>query len=272
MAEKPIEETPETPKKEETPGKEEETPKVEGTPEKEGTPKEPEKKEEEAGDKKERTPRLMPAWQHKIAEDNWGKEKEGFAKTISDLEANLEAAKASPDRDKLIQDYAEKSGMEPENVKNFLQLAGLPLATIKKELDDLKTIVKKSDEDRLWAKEDKAFEEDFEKNLSSVLDTDKIPQENRARLKELLKTYAFTTEYSGTPLSVIYRGVEDFRQFLEKGVKKSGEPGKGGIRGGAEGEIDWLNLPPDEFEKKMKEMKAEGPGMEIRRDGRAISD
>ena len=281
----PEEETPEKePEKEEEAGQEGfveiDEKKIKEDPDKPGEPLKDtagnyvpfEEKMEIEGDKTVRTPRLMESWKHDIAEKNWGKEREGFAKTISTLETALEAAKASPDRAKLIKDFAEKSGMDPENVENFLKLAGMPLAGIKKELEDLKTVFQKSDRDNKWAREDRAFEEDFEKVLIPILNTDNIPQENRSRLKKLLHTLAFTAEYANTPLPVIYRGVEDFRQFSGKGVKKSAEASKGGIRGGKEGEIDWMSLEPDDFDKKIKEMAKEEPGMEIRRDGRAVSD
>ena len=83
---------------------------------------------------------------------------------------------------------------------------------------------------------------------------------------------AFTEEYSKTPLKVIYRGVDDFRQFSKKG-KASGESSKSGIRG-EDAEKGYLDLSDEEFEKRIKEEStaAGEKKFDIRRSGKTISD
>ena len=288
MTEEVKEETPETP--------EEETPEKEEEPEKETPEPEPEKKEEEAGeeepekepdkekaegepegeepeeepeDKSKRTPRLMEMWKHNIAEKNWGKEKAKLESTITELSEEIKR-KSSPERSQAIKDIAEKSGLDSEVVEEVVKLAESGQVALKKELDTLRNEIKDSREKALWAEEDKKFEQDFEKNIAPILKTDNIPAENLPRLKKLLKTLSFTEEYAKSPLSVIYRGVEDFQQFLPGAKRKSGEESRGGIRG-KEGEVDIMKMSNEEFEAYMKKQKDEEGGFQIRRDGRLIS-
>jgi len=280
--------------KEETETPEEETPETEEEPKKETPEPEPEKKEEEAGEKEpekepdkekpeeepseeeepegksKRTPRLMEVWKHNVAEKNWGKEKAKLESAVAELSEEIKR-KSSPERSKAIQNIAEKSGLDSEVVEEMVKLAESGQVALKKELETLRGEIKDSREKALWAEEDKKFEQDFEKNVAPVLKSDNVPAENVPRLKKLLKTLAFTEEYAKSPLAVIYRGVEDFRQFLPGAKRKSAEESRGGIRG-KEGEVDIMNMSNEEFEAYMKQQKQEEGGFQIRRDGRSVSE
>jgi hypothetical protein len=290
MAEKPKDEgkpdspDEETPENEEKPEKESPKPEPEKEEEEEaGEEAEPEKEkpdkeksegetpeeEEEPEDKSKRTPRLMEVYKHKIAEKNWGKEREKLEGTVADLTEQLKR-KSSPERDKAIKSLIEKSGMEPEVVEELVKLAEMGQVALKKELESLRTEIKSGKEKALWAEEDSKFEQDFEKNIAPILKTDNVPAENIPRLKKLLKTLAFTEEYAKSPLPVVYRGVEDFQQFLPGAKKKSGEETRGGIRG-KEGEKSILDMDNKEFEEYMTQLKKEEGGFDLRRDGRPVS-
>ena len=147
-------------------------------------------------------------------------------------------------------------------------------AELKKELETLRGEIKSSQEKSSWAEEDKKFEQDFEKNIAPLLTTDAIPAENLPRLKKLLKTLAFTDEYAKSPLSVIYKGVDDFKQFLPGNKKKSAEDSKGGFRG-KEGEKSVLDMNAKEFDEYIASQSQEqnqGKKFDIRRDGRSVSE
>lgn len=270
--ETPEEETPEDKSTETEEEPEEETPEAPAEEEKET--EKPEDKEEEAGDeskedKLKRTPRLMEVYKHKIAEKKWSKEKDDLEMRVADLTVKIET-KNQPERAKLIRDFAEKSGMESELVEEFVKIAETGQANLSKELESLRADIKKGSEERAWVEEDKKFEQDYEKNVISLLEVDKIPKENLPRLKKLLKSLAFSEEYAKTPLPVIYRGVEDFKQFLEKG-RKSGEPARSGIRG-EEKKVSILDMTDEEYNKHIEEGIKNEQKFDIRRDGRAISD
>ena len=285
--EKPNEENLETPKEETLETEEEpkeETPK---TPEEEDKKPEPEEEEEKAGeeekpkgekpseeeseeDKSKRTPRLMEVWKHNIAEKNWGKEKGKLETTVADLTEQL-SRKSSPERAEAIKNLIEKSGMDPEVVEELVKVAEMGQVTLQKELKSLRDEIKDSKEKSLWADEDKRFEQDFEKNVAPLLTSDKVPAENLPRLKKLLKTFAFTEEYAKSPLAVIYRGVDDFQQFLPGAKRKSGEDARGGIRG-KEGEKDIMEMTGPEFEAYIAGEKAKEEKFQLRRDGRSVSE
>lgn len=222
-------------------------------------------------DKAKRTPRMIELYKHKIAEKAWNKEKEGLEQKIVDL-SNKSETKTKPEREKLIKAFAEKSGMDASMIEEFVEIANSSQANLSKELAALRAQVKKGDDERVWAEEDRRFEKDYDKNVVSLIETDGVLKENIPRLKKLLKTLAFTEEYAKTPLKVIYRGVDDFRQFSKKG-QKSGESARGGIRGD-ETDSGWLDLSEEEFEKKIKEEsnKQGETKFNIRRDGKSIKD
>jgi len=230
------------------------------------------KDEDKSGeDKTKRTPRLMEVYKHKIAEKNWNKEKKDLEDKITALNEKTET-KTAPEKAKLIKAFAEKSGMDEGTIEELVNIAQSGNSSLTKEVAELKAALKKGDDARMWAEEDKRFEKDYDKNVVSLIETDGVPKENIPRLKKLLKSLAFSEEYAKTPLKVIYRGVDDFRQFSKKG-KQSGELSKSGIRGD-DTERGYLDLSEEEFNKRIeREAKEAGETkFNIRRSGKAITD
>lgn len=266
----------ETPKKENPEKEEIESPE---TPVKEDKEIETEKeggsdKLPDDGDKKpdlsesgKRTPRLMEMWQHEVAEKNWGKEKESLQHQIEDLTGKLES-KSSPDRETAIREFGKKMFWEDDLTNEFVKIMS-PDGSLKKELEDLKSAYAKDKESRTWELEDKAFEKDFDANVKSLLEADELSEEMKERAKKLLKAYAFSEKYAKTPLSVIYKGVDDFRQLDAKG-KKSGENSRGGFRG-KEGDVNILEMDDESFNKYIDSEKKKAGKFQIRRDGQDIS-
>ena len=244
--EKPLTpESPETPEKPEKPeegegeeaggeeGKEKKEKKEEGKPEEGGekpeTPEKPEKPE-----KPQRTPQTMSIYKHKIAEKKWEKERTEKEDEIKRLNTELKK-KSSPEKQKVVKDFAEKHGLEPEMVTDLLKIVEAGQPDVAKELDKFRSEIEKGRTEREQTHQYKEFDKDYEKSIVPLLEKDGIPSEKRKEVKKLLQTLAFTTEYSNTPLPVIYRGATDFDEFKVKG-KKSAEPSRGGARGGEEGD------------------------------------
>jgi len=268
--ETPVED-PKTPEKIEEDAGDEETPERENLNKEkpEGESEDDEESKETKG-KFERTPRMMEVYKHKIAENKWGTERKGFETTIADLSNQLKR-KASPERAEAVKDLIEKSGLEPEVVESFMKVAEMGNTILQKEVEGLKAQIKENSEKTMWVEQDKRFEQDFEKSIAPILKSENIPSENIPRLKKLLKTYAFTEDFAKSPLSVVYRGIEDFKQFLPSSKKKSGESARGGLRG-EETTKSILEMTPKEFDEYIsREGKAEG-GMDLRRDGRSIKE
>jgi hypothetical protein len=224
--------------------------------------KKPDKKEEEAGEKgkdedegKEgdegektfkRTPKLMPLWKHNVAEKHWGKEKE-------ELESKLQEAlkvKDSPEKTEKIKEIAEKFGLDAEMVSEIVGLS--QSATPKDVLSRLEKLEKTS-ETTTEQQQDVEFERDFSKNVLPLI-KDEYPEASDklvGRIKTLIESLAFTEELIGTPLSMIYKGSEQFRGV--KGKKSaesstgSGRIEKVGIEGVTPEDIE--NMSDAEFDK-----------------------
>ncbi len=217
--------------------------KEEGKPE-EGGEKTEKEEEGEREEKPKRTPQTMPVYKHKIAEKRWEKEKGDYNEKIKNLEVEVKK-KASPEKQKVVKDFAEKHGFEPEMVNDLLKIVESGQPDVKKALDDFRSEIEKGRTERERTHQYSEFNKDYEKSIIPLLEKDGVPSEKRKEVKKLLQTLAFTTEYASTPLPVIYRGVEDFDGFKVKG-KKSAEPSRGGARGGEE---------EDEMPKGDKEFK-----------------
>ena len=207
---------------------------------------EEEKEEEEEPEKPEKTkrkPTLMPIYKHRLAESKWKERENELLGEIEKIKSQ-KPAQTSEEFDKKIQGLADKSGLDADFLKELVTLV-----RPKSELsDEVKKKLESLEEERSSAYQSKMFEREFEEKILPLLEKDSISEENRNKIKKLLKKLAFTTDYAQTPLPVIYRGVEEFDRFRAKG-KKSAESSRGGMSGGVGEEKDIREMTDEEFEK-----------------------
>lgn len=264
--EKP-EEAPEEPEK----AKEEEKPeKKEEAGEEVKEKKEEEIDEEEDDEEKpQRTPKLMPLFKHKIAESQWNKEKEEMTQRIKTLEGQTKH-ESSEDKGKMIDEFAEKHGLDKEVVTGLVKLVGVGnAAALEEKINKLEQRLtetsKLTEEDR----QEKLFNKEFEKKIAPLIEQDGLSPENQKRAKKLLHSLAFTEEFANTPLDFIYKGHDSFEDFRKKG-RKSGESSGPAAHAGEGKEKSWTEMTDDEFEKESEELGKKDKNRDIRRDGRSI--
>jgi len=209
---KPKEEPAEEPPKEEQPPKEEPS-------------KEPENEKEEPADGKEkekpnRPIKMMPVWQHEVAVKKI--EKEIREKLLEEIESRKPAPKDepadAPDDD--LDAFAKEVNADKATLEKLVSFAAkrlqLPpeIQELAKEARTLKEIKAAYEEN----KAEQAFNEEFGQDVQAIVEAEYpgITAEQLASLKTKLKEYATTAEYVKTPLKVIYRGLDDFREFVPK--------------------------------------------------------
>jgi len=192
--------------------------KEEQTTEEEEKEEEEEEEEEERGrrQKEARTPRLMPVWKYKIAEKEWLKKAKETEKKIQELEATINELKKKPattEREEEIEtameEFAEESGLDKETLE---KLTGLIKKSILKEIpregglsEEEREKLRKIEEAITWSREDKLFEEEYNKDIVPLIKEMQIPEENERKIKKTLYNLAFTEEFSKLPLREIIR-------------------------------------------------------------------
>ena len=190
-----------------------------------GEEKGEDKKDDEPGEEEKtfkRTPKLMPLWKHNVAEKKWNKARE-------DLEGKLQEAlkiKDTPEKTEKIKEIAEKYGMDEAMIN---ELVGLVQPIIPKAIMDDIAQLKKASETTTEQQQEVEFDRDFNKSVLPLI-KEEYPEASEklvSRIKSLVDKLAFTNELIGTPLSMIYKGSEQFRGV--KG-KKSAESSTGSGR------------------------------------------
>ena len=190
-----------------------------------GEEKGEDKKDDEPGEEEKtfkRTPKLMPLWKYNVAEKKWNKER-------GELEGKLQEAlkiKDTPEKTEKIKEIAEKYGMDEAMIN---ELVGLVQPIIPKAIMDDIAQLKKASETTTEQQQELEFDRDFNKSVLPLI-KEEYPEASEklvSRIKSLVDKLAFTNELIGTPLSMIYKGSEQFRGV--KG-KKSAESSTGSGR------------------------------------------
>lgn len=216
-------------------------------PEKAEDPKKPEEtKGDDKGDEKaeRRDVALMPAWKHKIAEQQWVKEKAELEQKL----AESASSKEKPHDDTKIEDgkesesdiditaLADELGVEESVVAKIIDTAEQRAKANFKQFElsdeDKQALVaaKQYQEQQVIESERKLFESDFEKQVLPEIKKeygDDVPESVVADLKEKLHGIAYTDEYKKVPYSEIYRGKAEFRGVIAE-KRKSAESSRGG--------------------------------------------
>jgi hypothetical protein len=214
-------------------------------------PKKPDGKPEDKKEKEKpegrRPAKLIPAWVHERAKEDWTKQEaklkadiEALSKGKPSSEGGKDESKASKEaRDAGIKALAEKHGYSEEFVRDVLSMADENKGVIPPEVAQKLSQVDKLSEEREIQIEEAQFSQDFDKIVLPLIKAeygDNVPQNVIVDIKEDLKGLAYSTEYSKVPYEVIYNGTKDFRSRVpdaKKGAEDS-RPGQGGVNDGKE--------------------------------------
>ena len=173
----------------------------------------------------ERTPKLIPAYKHETFKSQSEQREKALKAKIENLESELSNKTEVQSNDE-IKKFAEDNGVEESLVAGILKLTGIP--KLKKEFDEK---LSKLERERSESVQDKEFEKDYEKSVIPLLEEQGVPKEKWNEAKKMLKDLAFSEDYAKTPLKVIFKGVDDFEEFIPKEKRKSIEGGRSGARG-----------------------------------------
>ncbi len=215
----------------------------------------------EEKEKTERTPKMMPIWKQKIAEKKWEEEKNELLSTVSTLKEEMETIKQQSLSGKTeiatdsIKKLSEKYELSEDLVKDLI-LAVAEHAK-PKEFNEIMEKVKGLEQLNLESLEEQKYNSDFDKKVIPAIQKEypNISDKNLAKIKNDLHNIAYTEEYAKTPLDVIYKGLDDFRNVTIIS-RKSGEVTKSGItsKGGV---IDYANITDEEFQALPRDKQEE---------------
>lgn len=232
-------------------------------PDKKETEKEPEpKKDDEPADKKQeekdgkgkedpdlkdgkdskdkttgKTPKFIPSWVHERAKD-------GYEKTIAGLKTALEDAskEKGPSSEKKDTDPEQQAALE-EDVKRIAEEHKLDAKLVKSLVDlgmkyggklpaDIQEKLKEVDNLRATAEvqaEESAFNASFDKDVLPLIKAEygDLDADTIEVIRNKVMEKAYSEEYGKTPITVLFKGLDEFRSF-KRTTKKSAEPSRGG--------------------------------------------
>jgi len=235
--------------KEEAPKEEEvEEPEVEPTVE---PSKDVEPVVETEEEKPNRIPNMMPAFKHKIAEKNWSKRETELLTEIETLknkptETPAQEVIKDDGIDAKINELAEKKGVDAELIKSIVGL--VPKQETPSEVKDALDSLKELRAEQETAKQETQFRKEFDGVLPLIkAEYPDISEGDLSKIQQQLKDNAFTEEYAKTPLSVIYKCVDGFRDAVIT-KKKTAESSRSGQNRASEVE-DYANWTDEDLAK-----------------------
>ena len=209
---------------------------------KDETPPKPEEKkpEEKPEDKKEerRAPKLMPEWQHKIAEEKWTKRESDLLAEIESLKSNKkpdDSPEKKPDSDMTdteLETLAEKMGATKEDLATLIDFLEKRTAKsvvppeIKEVLDTFNSLKAEGEAKA----EEIHFSNDFDSLVVPLIKKeygDDVPQAVLDQIRDEMKKIAYEPDYAKVPYTVIYKGHDGFRELAAL-KKRSSEGSRGG--------------------------------------------
>ena len=190
----------------------------------EDKPEEP--KEEVKTDelKPNRTPKVMPVWQHEVElkkiEKQHQQELEDARKAAQEtFKKNDEPDSAISVSDKIKQ-VADEFGVDENVLAKIVDLAKPEIpAEFREAAKELNAIK----QERLQQQEELGFDKEFNNVLPLIVqEYGELDASQLSEIKTKLKDIAFQEQFAKTPLNVIYKGFDDFRNT--KVIKRTMEP------------------------------------------------
>lgn len=209
-------------------------------------------------DGKVRTPRpvkTMAVWEHEVAVKKMRQEHETAMESLQSSLKKSADQKAPQDgrsdfeispEDERVKKVAEKWEAKPEFIADLMNTIGSP--KLPKDITDKLAILEKLQSKAQEDGDNAAYSSEFAKDVEPLIKAEypNASPEHIKAIKERIQGVAFTEDYARTPLSVIYKGLDEFRGMV-KPEKSTAEKGGGGERGGQE--IDFDSMSEDEASK-----------------------
>lgn len=212
------------PKPEEKKPKEEEKPKE--------APKDEDKKTDEEKSRKSQT--LVPAWKLKVAEDQLKKTREDLAdaqKSTTKVTEKSDTPQPDDELRKKTDVIAKKYGTDPdEEYERALTARGdlkPQKVEIPKEITEGFKKIEQLENEKKVEVEELHFNTDFDSKLLPLIKAeygDDVPKSVIEDIKDKVKSKAYSEEFAKVPLSMIYKGDDEFREVIPakaRGAEKS---------------------------------------------------
>lgn len=210
---------------------------------------------EQPVDRAPKEPALIPAWEHKVAEKKWAKEREA-------LEAELQQLRANP-----TQANREAVAQTAGNLRELAQQYGLELDDAQERFfsdllnravpQDLTKKLEALEKDRQIAFLEHQYEQEFSKEVTPLI-KERYGEVSDAKLAELrakLHDMAFTETYAKVPLRKVFLAEESDFKLQRNDPSSPVVPGKSGKTRTVQVDYDKVDedafkrMSPDEVEK-----------------------
>jgi hypothetical protein len=199
-------------------------------------------------DRVPKEPSLVPAWQVKIAEKKWEKEREQLTQELEAMRANPTPANREnvAQTARNVREMAQQFGLElDDRQEQFFQTLvsnkGVP-EHLTRELEALK-------QDRQIAYLETQYENEFLKDVAPL-----VPETQHAELRQKLHDLAFSEQYAKVPLKKVFLAEQDTlnvptQRKVSMDTTKQGKSRTVLTDYSNLSEADVEKLSPEEFEK-----------------------
>lgn len=205
----------------------------------------PEVPETQHVDRVPKEPALMPAWEHKVAQKNWEKEREQLTQELEQLRANP----TQQNREQVAQsagnlrEMAQQYGLElDERQEQFFQsLVSQATAVPEQLIKKLEAL----EQDGQRAFLETQYDNEFMKDVQPILG--EIPANQVTELKQKLHDLAFSEQYAKVPLKKVFLAEQETLKVTPAQHKVSMDTTKQGKSRTVV--TDYSNLTEDDVEK-----------------------
>lgn len=221
--------------------------------------------EEIVVDRSHKEPALIPAWEHKVAEKRWLKEREALEAELQELRAkpteeNRAAVRKTADN---IRELAEQHGLIIDESQEQFFKALLSRAVP----EDVSLKLEALERDRQLSFLEAQFEAEFRKDVAPLL-TEKygeLDAEQLVALKRKLHDTAFTETYAKVPLKKVFIAEESEFKIDRPQPKDTIKAAKSGKSRTVE--IDFESVDEDAFRRMTPEEIERYTEHQIKREG-----
>jgi small-conductance mechanosensitive channel len=223
---------------------------------KEETHEEPEEEtvlsqEEHGINRVSKEPSLMPAWEHKVAQKQWEKEREQLTQELEALRANPSQANREAVRETAgnLKDLARQYGLElDDNQERFF--SDLLAKAVPQDLTQKLTAL---EQDRQIAFLETQYDAEWSKEVEPLLKSQfgEVPADKLAEIKQSLHNLAFSETYAKVPLKKVFLAEQGMFNLGHTHAKQTVDASKSGKARSMH--IDYERVTESDFEKMAPE-------------------
>lgn len=205
--------------------------------------------DEESDSKPQRKAKMMPAWKHEVAlKDIERKHKEEMETLKTSLTKGEEKDNAVAADDEAVKKIADKYQVEPDFIRDIVSIYG---AKLPKDVEAKLAKLDELSQQHQEAVDEQTFSREFDKDVLPLLTAEypDLSPKQLDKLKRRVHSIAFTEDYAKTPLSVIYKGLDEFRGVVKapKTTAEHGKPGSEQVKDVLD--VDFENVSEEDVSK-----------------------